>query len=402
MRHPQRAFTLVEMMVVLTVSLLMMTMIVPIFKVSTRTVQTVERKLAVYEAARNIIEIIESDVQLAMSNEKGDHFSIKHVSWLDTDPFTPPSPTPPLTPGVSDTSSLAYRQSRRVTDALDYIRIEGNGVRGGPDQFPGGKAFPMAYPDHNLAYPEAWKCSLRSTLLYQHPVAYASSDYQLSASGQRWNRNEQLADVGQIEAALVFYSSFDQPKWYAGALNYAQHYDQAPQFMGPGREIRVPISLDAVGDQGGVVQRRLGGLKIMDLSIAYWDDSPANAGGGGGKQFKDLPDNTVVYFWPAPKAIRITITVCDVDKRDQVTLCRVVQIPLGCGGGVINTAAMDTAYYSAALGGNTPAVFNRTKYLPQLPAAFNGNASVADGTDFSKSNETLTILSDGVKPVNWP
>lgn len=105
MRHPQRAFTLVEMMVVLTVSLLMMTMIVPIFKVSTRTVQTVERKLAVYEAARNIIEIIESDVQLAMSNEKGDHFSIKHVSWLDTDPFTPPSPTPPLTPGVSDTSS---------------------------------------------------------------------------------------------------------------------------------------------------------------------------------------------------------------------------------------------------------------------------------------------------------
>ena len=394
-----RGFTLVEMMVVLTVSLLLMTMIVPIFRVTTRTVQTVERKLAVYEAARNIIEIIESDVQLAMTNERGEHFSLKHVSWLDTDPFTPVSPSPALDPGVSDTNNLAFHQSRRFTDALDYIRVEGNGVRGGPTQFPGGKAFPMAYPDHNLAYPEVWKCSLRSTLLYQHPIAYAASDYQTDAVGQRWNRNEQVADVSQIEAAIVFYAAFDQPKWYAGTLNYAQHYDQVPQFMGPGREIRVPISLDAVGDQGGVVQRRLGGLKLMDLQISYWDDSPS---AGGGKQFKDLPDNTVVYFWPAPKAIRITITVCDSEKRDQVTLCRVVQIPLGCGNGAVNTAAMDKAYYSAAIGNNSPAIFNRTKYLPQLPAAFNGNSSADGGSDYSLSSENSTILSDGVKPVNWP
>ena len=394
-----RAFTLVEMMVVLTISLMMMTMIVPIFRVSTHTVQTVERKLAVYEAARNLLEIIESDVQLAITNEKGEHFSIKHVSWLDTDTFTPDSPTPPLASGLADTTSMAYRQSRRVTDALDYIRVEGNGVRGGPKQFPGGKSFPLAYPDHNLQYPEVWKASLRSTLLYQHPIADQSSDYQLDKNGQRWDRNEQLADVGQIEAAIVFYAAFDQPKWYAGSLQYAQHYDQVPQFLGPGREIRVPISLDAVGDQGGVVQRRLGGLKMMDLSISYWDDSAAAS---GGKQFKDLPDNTVVYFWPPPKAIRITLTVCDADKRDQITLCRVIQIPCGCGNGTVNTAAMDTAYYSSAPGNNVPAIFNRTKYLPQLPAAFNGESSAANGTDYSKASETKTILSDGPKPINWP
>jgi hypothetical protein len=31
--------------------------------------------------------------------------------------------------------------------------------------------------------------------------------------------------------------------------------------------------------------------------------------------FTDLPDNTVVYFFPMPKSVRITITVCDPDKR---------------------------------------------------------------------------------------
>src|SRR5476649_1096975 len=101
-----RAFTLVEMMVVLTVSLLLMTMIVPIFRLSTKTVQVVERKLAVYESARNVLDLVESELQLAISNEKGEHFSIKHVSWIDTDTFTPPFVGPVVMPGTTDPGNI--------------------------------------------------------------------------------------------------------------------------------------------------------------------------------------------------------------------------------------------------------------------------------------------------------
>ena len=43
-----RGFTLLEMMVVVTISLLLMVLVVPIFQICTRTVRTVERKLALY------------------------------------------------------------------------------------------------------------------------------------------------------------------------------------------------------------------------------------------------------------------------------------------------------------------------------------------------------------------
>lgn len=389
-RSAPRAFTLVEMMVVLTVSLMLMTMIVPIFKVSTKTVQVIERKLAVYEAARNSLEIIEAHVRMAVSNERGGHWSLKHVSWLDTDTFTPPSPTPPLDPGITDTTNMAYRQSRRFSDAVDYVRLEGGGVANSPSQFAGSKLFPLSYPGFDFNYPECWKASMRSTLLYQHPNAGIgnSSDYETDASGNRWNRPEQLADVGTPELAFIFYGAGDQWRHNGIAL---QHFDPIPDQFGPGKEIKVPVNW--AGNTGAKVQRRLAGIKIMDLSVAYWDDSDVAA---GGKQFKDLPDNTVVYFWPPPKAVRVTITVCDHDKRDTLTLCRVIQLPTGLGSGTVNTAAMDTSYTS-------PGTFNRTKYLPKLQVYFDGSQSYGGLSDGGvSSTESKVILSDGVKPVNFP
>jgi prepilin-type N-terminal cleavage/methylation domain-containing protein len=385
-----RAFTLIEMMVVLTVSLLLMTMIVPVFKVSTKTVQVIERKLAVYEAARNTPEIIEAHIRMGVTNERGGQWSIKHVSWLDTDPFTPASPTPPLDPGITDTASMAYKQSRRISDSVAYVRLEGGGIANSPSQFAGSKMFPLSYPAFDFNYPECWRASMRSTLLYQHPDAGMgnSSDYETDQSGTRWNRPEQLADVSTSELAFIFYAAGDQWRHNGSAL---QHFDPIPDQFGPGQEIRVPVQWG--GNTGAKTQRRLAGIKIMDLDVSYWDDSPT---AGGGKQFKTLPDNSVVYFWPPPKAIRVTITVCDREKRDTLTLCRVVQIPVGLGNGTVNAAAMDASY-------SAPATFNRTKNLATLPVYFNGDPSYGGMPDAGvSSTEAKIIQSDGVKPINFP
>jgi prepilin-type N-terminal cleavage/methylation domain-containing protein len=388
--RPCRAFTLVEMMVVLTVSLLLMTMIAPIFKVSTKTVQVIERKLAVYEAARNILELIEADVQLAVTNERGGHWSLKHVSWMDNDPFTATSPTPPLNPGNTDPQNSAYKQSRRFSDSLGYIRLDGNGMPDNPSRIVGGKIFPLTYPGFDVSYPECWKASMRTTLLYQHPTEGYSSDYEKDNSDERWNHAEQLNDIGVIELAFIFYSAADQWRMTSPG-NLLAHFDPVPDRFGPGKEIKVPRHFQT--SVGATAQRRLAGMKIMDLSVSVWDDSPA---AGGGKQFKDMPDNTVVYFWPPPKAIRVTITVCDREKRDLLTLCRVIQIPLGAGNGVVDTAAMDSDYYA-------PAIFNRTKHLPKLPVYFNGDPSWRyENDEGTSTSETKELTSDGVKPLNFP
>ena len=401
MKLPGRAFTLVEMMVVLTISLLMMSMIVPIFRVTTKTVQIVERKLAVYDAARNILDLIETEISIGVANEKGQHWSIKHTSWMDTDqPFTPPSPSPALTPGITDVNSMAFKQSRRYADALDYIRMEGGGMMGGPRTFPGGKAFPTAYvfAFWDAMQAEAWKASMRTTLLYQSVLEWNEFDSTANMS-DRWNRPQQLADVSQSELSFVYYPFYDQ--WVPHNLGN-KSYDQVNDFNGPGKEIRAPHWYQ--GYIGVQIQRRLGQMKIMDLSLSYWDDSPA---AGGGKQFKDLPDNTIAYFWPPPKAVRVTVTVCDRDKRDILTLCRVVQIPMGTGQASINTAAMDSAYYTPNMGtfsaANPPAIYNRTKYMPNLPVALNGDSSNPYWSDQAVSSESTTILSDPpAKPYNWP
>ncbi len=390
----RRGFTLVEMMVVLTVSLLLMTMIAPIFRLSTRTVQVVERKLAVYEAARNVLDLIESELKLSVANERGGRWSLKRTSWLDTDTFTPVSPTPPLTPGITDTASLAYAQSRRFSDALDYVRLEGGGAGGAGanlyTQFPGGKSFPLQYPCGLIAYPEAWRASMRSTLIYQHKIE--SADYESDNAGNRWNRPGQLADVSQVEMAFVFYSVGDQFRGSGG--NIITHYDAIPDALGPGKEARMPDYYK--GDVGDNRQRRLGQFKVLDLAVSYWDDTA--------RQFTDVPDNDVVYFWPMPKAVRVTITVCDRDKRSTVTLCRLIHLPTGTGPGGVKSDAQDTAYYTAALGSYTPAIYNRTKYMPKLPASFQGDNSFANpsSNDMSRNSETTTILYDGVKPYNWP
>jgi prepilin-type N-terminal cleavage/methylation domain-containing protein len=383
-------FTLIEMLVVLGISLMLMVLVVPVFQVTTKTVQAVERKLSVYEAARNILDIIESDVKLGVVNERGGHWSLKSVAWEDNDAFTPPGSA--LIPGNTDKASMAYKQSRRFADSVNYVRLEGAGNASNEDaagkllsRFPGGKAFPLSYYPNDNNYPEMWRSSLRTSLLYQNMAEAASGgDEMFDNGGARWTRNEQLADVSTIETTFVFYSVLDQFRWWnTGPYYTTRHYDQVPDPIGPGKELKVVPAYH--GNQGFLVMRRITGIRVLDLDVAYWDETQA--------KFVDPPDNTVIYFWPAPKAIRITITVCDAEKRSMLTLSRVVHIPIGFNNSTV-TNALDSSY-------TAPAVFNRTKYMPKLPSVYDGLESANNKADWESVNETK-LLTNYQKPIGWP
>jgi prepilin-type N-terminal cleavage/methylation domain-containing protein len=373
MDRKRRGFTLIEMMVVISIAMIMMLLIVPIFTLTTRTVQTVERKLAVYEAARNILDMVEADLKLAVANERGGHFSMKSLAWEDTDTFTPVGPKP-------------YFESRRDADAINYVKVEPAGFTSNDKSpFAGSKSFPLAYPHLSVDNPEAWKTTIRSTLAYQTGREWYSADFEFSDSGERWNRTEQLADVNTIETGFIFYAVRDQWRYYNDGTQYTtQHWDEVPDFLGPGKEIKCPPGY--AGDQGHSAQRRYVGIRLLDMDFAYWDDVA--------KEFKDPPDNTAIYFWPAPKAVRVTITVCDRDKRSRLTLRRVVQIPTGLGSGEVTHGAPGDSSYDA------PGAYNRTKYLPNLPAVYNGDGTTPWGSDRSTATETKLLQTP--KPINWP
>lgn len=404
-------FTLVEMLIVLVISLMLMALVVPVFQVTTKTVQTIERKLSVYEAARNILEIIEADVKLAVTNERGGHWSIKSLAFQSTDPFMPPGTA--LIPGAADKASLAYRQSRRFADALDYARLEPAGLRMDEDTwggkalsaFPGGKVFPLSYMGLSNENPGCWRSSVRSSLLYQTYLESYSSDYEMDKSGNRWNRTEQLADVGVIETSFIYSALIDQFRyWNKGGTYTVRHYDMVPDLLGPGKEIKIPPGF--TGDIGSMGQRRVTGIRLMDLDISYWDDVQ--------QAFVDPPDNTVVYFWPPPKAVRITITVCDREKRSTVTLSRIAYIPIAPGGntkGPAGTGAQilnsqDNVYQSfpTAISPAAPAIgaYNRTKYMPNLPAVYDGYASSAWGGNYNSTSESVEVNANLPKPIGWP
>jgi hypothetical protein len=203
--------------------------------------------------------------------------------------------------------------------------------------------------------------------------------------------------VSQIELAFIFDVMGEQ--WdHGGWPTYTSTYwDTIPNRLGPGREIKVPHGLE--GMEGITRQRRLGQIKMMDLDVAYWDDTK--------KQFVELPDSTVIYFSTMPKAIRTTITACDPDKHDIITLCRITQMPCGSGDGnvLLNPGATsDTAYYTDKLQPNNTfmAVYNRTKSLGQLPNAYNGDGSHGWWGDYTTATENSIITQDGVTPLNFP
>ena len=321
------AFTLVEMMVVLLISLTLMVMSLSIFQVTTRTVQRVERRLAVYEAARNTLDRFECEIQTAFINEKGDQFCIKACNYLDTDSFTPAANPPG--------SDRKFYESRREMDALYYLRRTA-GARWSISPYSGGAWNPFAEPTQ-IYYPDLFRVYLRANALYPTlpnlPPGY---------------RNQLMADVSQLEAGFYMELNWaNSGEWYDGngnRLGWASN--EVMNKFAPGGEKNAPN--DQLTNVWGKFNN---GGNLLDLDIAYWDETT--------RKFLNLPDFTAVYFAPPPKAVRVTITVCDRDKRDRVTLSRIVKIPVGNGSGAVQDTRDDD--YS-----NPSYPYNRTKNLKTL------------------------------------
>lgn len=350
-----KGFTLLEMMVVLSVCLMLMVLVVPIFQAVTRSIQLVERKLSVYESARNILDIMESELRQMAVNERGGHFSLKRIAWEDQDAFTPSGMKP-------------FAESRRQADCVQYLVRQPGAIAGdyGKPLFPGSQAFPLAYPENYAAHlPEAWKVSLRSTLAYQTPAD--ELEYE-----SRPGRLNQLYDVSLIESSMIFIaigSEWNRSKkadGYHGRLG-----DEISNTAAPGNEIRVPPAFDEnlanSNNPSRQLQRRIDGIYLMDLDLSYWSE--------GTKSFEYLPDSTVVYFSRPPKAVCVRITVCDREKRSRVTLSRIIHLPIGLGDGHVEDSRDSFLEDSSANVSNDfdYKVFDRTKKLCALEPMQFGN-----------------------------
>ena len=68
----------------------------------------------------------------------------------------------------------------------------------------------------------------------------------------------------------------------------------------------------------------------MDFATLQWDDVT--------QKFVDPPDNTAIYFWPFPKAVRLTINVCSIDRKSRITLSRIIHPMVGMGDAHITAA----------------------------------------------------------------
>jgi prepilin-type N-terminal cleavage/methylation domain-containing protein len=292
MRAP-RGFTLLEMMTVLVVSLLMMIMIVPIFNVSTHTVRLVERKLAVYEAARGLLDELEDNIRRSATNERGEMFALKSMQFTDTDTFTPNNPDP---------SAKFAASSIRSADRLQFLFMRqgiGNGWRDYATisskvispPFAGSRNFALSY--------DQWMGDL-----YEGCVASNLHD----CFDNNYVRKDLLADVSKLECAILISSR----------ISRGNYDDEWPDYFAVGNEIGTPNYMNPASGWGTTT---IPGLRMMDFEVAYWDE--------GAKRYKRAPLDTAIYFAPLPRALRITMTVCDGDKRTSATLARIINLPTG-------------------------------------------------------------------------
>ena len=347
-----RGFTLAEMIAVLAICLSLTVLVVPVFRLSTTTVRNVEEKLAAYEAARNILDVMEQEIKMAMVNERGEHFSIKHLAYKDTDTFTPDQTGNPL---AMDTTPYTF--SRREAAVVNLMRPQpgaqftntNSGDRS--TLVDGTLAHPLAYNTQMIYLPtlhESWYESIRTTMAYPQPQN--DSGQNVSYAEPALTRPQILADVSQNEVSIYMQARDNEPT-INSSWTTLFWYNEPPYRGAPGNELKTERQFQDWIDQ--YTRMHIGGMNVLDLNCAYWNEVDS--------KFYDVSDSTVVYFSPPPKAVRLTITVCDRLKRKRVTLSRVVQIPVAMGDGVVaNKGGPPDPTYPA------PAQYNREKDLKTL------------------------------------
>ncbi|HYF50696.1 MAG TPA: type II secretion system protein [Planctomycetota bacterium] len=317
MRKP--GFTLLEMMVVVLIALVLMSMLVPVFQVTTRTVMTVERRLSAYEAARMMLDFYEGEIQMAGFDCRGNHFGIKKTEWEDTDKFTPAGTTE------------RYASSLRHASEISFIK-------------------PPSYTYYSTYSVSQNTALVNNAWAVDCNITYMSHDL---ACSRNWQRAGKLGDVSALttsgfniqrlwaEHTGAYYA--DPP---ANTILLYSPPDPTPTSIAPGFEGAPWGGYDNGGGHGSYVPQ----LPVMDFDVQYWDEAA--------KEFKNVPKDTAAYFAPVPKAVRITITCCDSDKRAKVTLSRIVRIPVGTGSGALAGNAPDPNM--------NPTPYNRLKDMKAL------------------------------------
>jgi hypothetical protein len=347
---------MIELMVVMVITLIIMGMLTSLFVSATKVVQVVELKLRLNEQARGILDSFEQQITNACADERGGIFAIKALDFTDGD----------TDPKVSKTVA----DSKRKVDMLNYVYPSRKDVKTMYNYPPSG-GFPYALgsswnavsggdpADHTVEFVMA---AFMANVHYPaddgfHGVTY-NSDFKMTAglvAAEIFARKMAAKnDVSRIWYCLRRAEPANNPSGtnplmpgaYPGA-------DAHPHQLEPGYEYGGPYRGQGSGHAG--ISYQAAGYKhndeapyaifndvyVMDMSIAVWDETD--------RKFHRVPSLCAVYFAPIPKAILISMTVCDINKKGRISYSRIVRMPAGIGDGHFDATLEDTGASVQAL-----------------------------------------------------
>jgi type II secretory pathway pseudopilin PulG len=299
------AFTLIEMMVVMFISLAMMVLVVPIFSLSIKTVKSVERKLEVQEASRMALDLLDQMFQAVVFDSRGNHFSLRHKSFPSNDPITVPGAQP-------------FSQSLRRADSSAFLALPAAKLDKGDN-----RPFAACYyaPDPLLrSFGDA--TPPRTDVMWVQPYAAL----------QRIAYRDPCIDTAVEESHIrVRYSDMKPDRTASGKYTL--------NTLGVGHEtFTILDTSESHPNEGSIFPR----FYAIDLAFDYWDDAE--------RKFKQLNEGEACYFAPPPKALRATLTFLVIhydknvegvgirtpQKSSRMTVSRIFWLPASLGDGVVS------------------------------------------------------------------
>ena len=324
----ESGFTMVELLVAVSLSVLLVTVVTMAFQVSANTIKTVQRKLDIYEAARGHMHNFALAFKPAGLTLAGDHFIIKSCAWQDDDPDTPamlpaeqtgaqlfarstaPDATKPM-------DTIKYERSRREADFLGFTQSTLVGDSKGSDipyagQTPGSLGFKSERFSHSLL-----SVQTDDNMTLDPPFADGILNVQRM----------------YIEAHGKYFIPVRSDQ-HDASWNYFHRYSQLEEFeWRPGREFG---GVSEGYDRYRGVERYRADVYAMDFNVSFWHDRV--------RKYIDPPDFTMIAIAPIPSSIKCTVTVWDFDGKDYETFSRLIWLPAGVGGVRVTNGAIDLTH----------------------------------------------------------
>jgi prepilin-type N-terminal cleavage/methylation domain-containing protein len=384
-RSVGKGFTIIELMVVLVITLIIMGMLTTIFVTTTKVVNVVELKLRVNEQARGILDTFEEQLMNASANERGGNFVVKGAKFTDGDP------------SVKVSNNAITTASTRYADTLNFAQTADVG-RVAISNYPLKGGYPFPFYKTSIAISGHQEFALNGFLSNIH-YAFSGANSTGSARIQSSFYGVQLAtdqttinnDISRITYELNkktikrrVVSQVDRSVVDGGGAYYTVP-NSSPHSLEPGFELR-GIYSGTVATQGtgsGLgYNNSMQDVHVLDFAVSVWDETD--------RKFHRIPHLHAVYFAPIPKAVLVTITVCDIHKKGRASYSRIMHPRTGTGSGHFDATIVDTGAEANALAtkitGKTPSETVGCKL--SLPLPYNRlkelrvNASTAGVEDF--------------------